>query len=418
MAELVKEPGLLGAAIANIETITEEIEVSFLSETLGNENNLLNVLAIGFIRGRLKNRGWTWVENVLCFAKNNYWSEQQVINFFYALPFDKRTWDLLIPHRRELTNLYWQTIPAGWVKENEQEAAIIKLLEFNRPYAALNLVNLYQNDKTKFLPSNLLVDILEKTASVDPYKEKPQPDTSCISYRIEKIFDILERADDIEDNKLAFLEWIYLPLLVHSQRQPKLLYQELSKDPLFFVQILKFVYKSEDDRDELLEIDQANLNHAELGYKLLDTWHQLPGLKEDGTVDLEQLKNWVLRARAASQEIGRGKVADIKIGHLLAYAPKSLDGIWPDIAVREIIEEVASKQMERSIATGVFNKRGVWTKSIGEGGVQERELAETYRNYANAVRDTHPRTAAMLRSIADGYISDAHREDIWAELED
>ncbi|MBW4447252.1 MAG: hypothetical protein KME38_10385 [Spirirestis rafaelensis WJT71-NPBG6] len=418
MTELVKEPGLLGAAIANIETITEEIEVSFLSETLGNENNLLNVLAIGFIRGSLTNRGWTWVENILSIAQNNHWSGQQVINFFYALPFEKRTWDLLIPFGEELTNLYWQTIPAGWVKENEQEDAIIKLLEFNRPYAALNLVNLYQNDQTKFLPSTLLVDILEKAASVDPYKEKPQTNTSCMSYRIEKIFDILERADNIEDNKLAFLEWIYLPLLVHSQRQPKLLYQELSKDPLFFVQILKFVYKSEDDRDESVEIDRATLNRAELGYKLLESWHQVPGLKEDGTVELEQLRNWVLQARAASQESGRGKIADVKIGHVLAYAPKSSDGIWPDIAVREIIEEVASKHMERAIATGVFNKRGVWTKSIGEGGVQERQLAETYRNYAIAVWDTHPRTAAMLRSIADGYISDAHREDIWAELED
>jgi hypothetical protein len=454
MAELVKEPGLLGAAIANIETITEEIEVSFLSETLGNENNLLNVLAIGFIRGRLKNRGWTWAENILSFAKKLSWSAQQLITFFYALPFEKHIWDLLIPFGEELENLYWQTINAGWVKEDEQEIAILKLLEFNRPYAAINLVNLRHNDKTKFLPSTLLVDILEKAASVDPYTEKPLPDTNLTTYRIEQIFNVLERADDIEDNKLAFLEWIYLPLLVHSQRQPKLLYQELSKDPLFFVQILKFVYKSEDDRDESVEIDQATLNRAELGSKLLDSWHQVPGLKEDGTVDLEQLKNWVLQVRAASQEIGRGKVADIKIGHVLAYTPKSpesiplweiylfclavgselyslmrylsfkvgcsqsSDGIWPDIAVREIIEEVASKQMERAIATGVFNKRGVVTKSIGEGGIQERQLAEIYRDYAIVLGDSYPRTAAMLRSIAEGYISDAHREDIWAELED
>ena len=74
--------------------------------------------------------------------------------------------------------------------------------------------------------------------------------------------------------------------------------------------------------------------------------------------------------------------------------------------------------MERAIATGVFNKRGVWTKSIGEGGIQERQLAETYHFYAVVLADSYPRTAAMLRSIADGYISDAYREDIRAELED
>jgi hypothetical protein len=58
------------------------------------------------------------------------------------------------------------------------------------------------------------------------------------------------------------------------------------------------VYKSENDRDESVEVDQATLNRAELGYKLLESWHKIPGLKEDGTVNLEQLRNWVLQARA------------------------------------------------------------------------------------------------------------------------
>ena len=329
MAELVKETGLLGAAIGNIEEIPEESETNLLTKTLGKDNHNLYNLGVGFVRRRLEIYGWAWVENILDIAKNNQWTTQQVINFFYALPFEKRTWDLLIPFGQELENLYWQTTNAGWVKEDEQETAIVKLLEFNRPYAALNLANLYNDDKNKFLPTTLLVSILEKAALVDRYKEKPLPDTILTTYYIEEIFNILERVDDIEDNKLAFLEWIYLPLLVHSQRQPKLLYQELSKDPLFFVQILKFVYKSEDDndRDESVEIDQATLTYAKLGHELLESWHQVPGLKEDGTVDVEELNNWVLQARAASQESGRGKIVDIQIGHLLAYAPKSPESI-------------------------------------------------------------------------------------------
>lgn len=94
------------------------------------------------------------------------------------------------------------------------------------------------------------------------------------------------------------------------------------------------------------------------------------------------------------------------------------DGISADVAVREIIEEIASIELERAIETGVYNKRPVVTKLIDQGGVQERQLAQTYRSYAIAVGDTHPRTAAILRRIADSYNSDAYREDIWAELED
>ncbi|NEO40945.1 MAG: hypothetical protein F6J90_33290 [Moorea sp. SIOASIH] len=342
-----------------------------------------------------------------------------MINFFYGLPFDKRSWDLLITFGDELENLYWQTINIHWFNKDDCEKICVKLLASNRPYAALNLlVSLYDDEITQLLPSILLVDILEKAASVDPYTEKSLPDTNRNNYYIEEIFDVLDKADDIEDNKLAFLELIHFPLLVHSIRQPKLLYQQLSKDPIFFVEILKCVYKSEDDRDESVEIDRATLNYAKLGYKLLESWHQVPGLKEDGTVDLEQLRNWVSQARTASQESGRGKIADIKIGHILAYAPKSSDGIWPDIAVREIIEEFGSNEMQEGIANGVFNKRGVVTSAIGEGGIQERQLVETYSSYAMLVGDSYPRTAAMLRSIANRYNSSAHREDIRADLED
>jgi hypothetical protein len=35
----------------------------------------------------------------------------------------------------------------------------------------------------------------------------------------------------IEDHEIARLEWMYLPALTHSKRQPKLLHQELAKDP-------------------------------------------------------------------------------------------------------------------------------------------------------------------------------------------
>jgi hypothetical protein len=51
----------------------------------------------------------------------------------------------------------------------------------------------------------------------------------------------------------------------------------------------------------------------------------------------------------------------INIGHVLAYAPKSADGIWLDVAVREIIEEIASFELERAIQTGVYNKYPVVT---------------------------------------------------------
>jgi hypothetical protein len=115
---------------------------------------------------------------------------------------------------------------------------------------------------------------------------------------------------------------------------------------------------------------------------------------------------------------GIGAIGDQEIGKILAYAPADSNCIWPDVAVRELIEEIASKDLEAGIDIGIYNKRGVWTKSLSEGGRQERELAETYLQYATAVADEYPRTASLLRRIAHSYTADAHQEDLRTELRD
>jgi hypothetical protein len=84
--------------------------------------------------------------------------------------------------------------------------------------------------------------------------------------------------------------------------------------------------------------------------------------------------------------------------------------------VRDLIEELASEQLERGVEVGVFNSRGVFMKPPTEDGQQERQIAERYQRYANHLGDGWPRTGAMLRRIARRYTSDAHREDLNAEL--
>ena len=57
--------------------------------------------------------------------------------------------------------------------------------------------------------------------------------------------------------------------------------------------------------------------------------------------------------------------------------------------------------------------RGVVGKEMFEGGKKERALAEQARNWAKAAA-THPRTAAMLRSIANDWDAYADQEDLRA----
>lgn len=418
LAQQVKEPRLLGEAIAKIDNV-DEAEVALLKSALIPNQLALNTLALGFIAQRQAFAGREWVNKLLSIGKTEQWSNEEFTNFFLSLPFEKHTWSQLKTLGEQVELIYWHTTN-HCIYQEDYETAIHKLLTVNRPYAALNLASscLGIDEESTHLPPQLLFEILETAASVDCSMEKPTHYIGCLEYCVEKFLNVIERSGEIKLNEVARLEWMYLPLIIHSERQPKLLHQELSKDPLFFVEVLKVVYRSENDQEEASELSQAAITRARLAAELLESWHSTPGLTEEKTINLEQLRTWITTARAAAQESKRGAIADHQIGKVVAYAPKSLDGIFPDVAVREMIEEIASRDLEEGLEIGVYNKRGGHSKFIDDGGLQERQIAATYRNYAAAVRDTHPRTAAMLCRIAESYEFDARHEDIRSDLAD
>lgn len=63
------------------------------------------------------------------------------------------------------------------------------------------------------------------------------------------------------------------------------------------------------------------------------------------------------------------------------------------------------------MATERHNMRGVYSKSVDEGGVQERKLAEQSRSWAS-VMPSYPRTLGLLTEIADSWKRQAEQEDI------
>ncbi len=60
---------------------------------------------------------------------------------------------------------------------------------------------------------------------------------------------------------------------------------------------------------------------------------------------------------------------------------------------------------------GTRNGRGVVTRAAGEGGDQERELAEQYRNWEGQRSPSFPFVANILNGVADEYERQAKRQD-------
>ena len=97
---------------------------------------------------------------------------------------------------------------------------------------------------------------------------------------------------------------------------------------------------------------------------------------------------------------------------MLSASPHDPDGTWPCAAIREVIEDLASTELERGLRMGVR----VVMKDPSTGGAAERALAEEYDGFAVAVRAGYPRTARMLRQIADSYRHEASLEDFQSEV--
>ena len=154
---------------------------------------------------------------------------------------------------------------------------------------------------------------------------------------------------------------------------------------------------------------------ALVGYTVIRSWHTPPGVRPDGTVDADALRDWVTEARRRLAESGRTTIGDLVIGEVMAYVPPDGDGFWPAEAVRDLIEDLSSPKFEQGLDTGGFNSRGMTFRSPVDGGGQERQLVAQYRAWADRASDRWPRTGALLRQIADNYDEWAHREDDQSE---
>jgi hypothetical protein len=90
--------------------------------------------------------------------------------------------------------------------------------------------------------------------------------------------------------------------------------------------------------------------------------------------------------------------------------------VWPCEPVRDVLEKIQSKDIAEGMTVGRYNARGAHWR--GEGGAQERELADQYRRWAEALEISHPWVATeILKHMADTYNEEAKGFDTQAKVE-
>jgi hypothetical protein len=410
LSNMVKVPWALGDTLAKI--VSDDEKILSLAEFLNNEKDKLAFIHSFIYRKTLLN-DISWAISLYKKLKEKKFNNHALAQIFVPLYQSKELWDFIDSTNEEVKKNYWLTVyPHFYNVSTEEKILGLKyLIEYNRFFTAIDIGAHFVDE----IPTEIIVELLEKAAT-----QKSEENIRFDGYEIGQFFETLDKRSDVNHNTLIQLEWFFLPILdsYSTSRSPKILHDELSKNPAFFVDILKWVFVPKDT--DLLEKERVGVSNeiiqsrATQGYRLLHSWKKIPGMNEDGTIDEVFLEYWTHTARALAEEVGRLEVADMQIGQVLAQYPEK-DLNWPPDSICSIIESINTKSIKNNFSTALFNKRGSSTRGVFEGGNIERGHAEYFKKLAEKHKIKFPIVSEIFSHLAKNYLADAKRQDESAE---
>lgn len=410
LAQQVQVSSFVGVALAQAQLLPIDLNL-FLRENLGSPDRWRHELASSYIRCNAYERGKLWID--ACLQDNlPLWSAEEYGKFSICLPFNLCLLNRLDDASSETQSYFWNHVGrVEFLGVERTDWIIAKLLEFGRPHFAVTQIAWVLDKNPELFSLDRIAEVLEASVHTAPSQGF---DISEFGYYSAELMNHLEHTE-FSCDRLATLELWYFQ--IHANyRSPRILFDDLSKNPEFFVEALQCISHAENQTEANGNDEHPNPSVAQLVWRLLEKWKQLPGLMEDGSVDETALRSWVFKVRKLAAECHRSNIADRYIGYRFSFSPSDLDGLWPHKAVRDLIEELANPTINNNWRTQISNNRGVTTRLSTDGGEQERIIAEKYAKDAKQLGIQWPQTAAILRKLANEYSRQASREDVSAEL--
>ncbi len=419
LAETVQLPTIVGHGLAQIPLEEPEVAELLQSGLATSPDNIANdrfTQAVqAYALDKFQKEGEEWLNNVLALQNVN-WTANACANLALALPASPSLWERVQHWGEDVDRLYWSNVGIRGNFPEHWPQVLEKLRNVHRQWSSLQLIatvvdERHDREKIPEPSTEVVKEVLGWALKTSENAEEPHNYGNMLSYYVEHMFLFLD-AQNAEPQRIAELEWGWLPVLQHTQRGTKALDNQITSSPELFVDLLKAVFRGEGDPQEK-ETSEKERRLAEQGYHLLEGIQTVPGYRQIGdreeTVDQHALQKWVEEVRKLSQEVGRLGVCDSQIGRILSYAPSSPDGSWPCVEVRDVIEQIQSQALERGLYIGKHKQRGAVCR--GKGGSQERELAAKCHELAEEVKAQWPRTGGILKDLAKSYEAEATHWD-------
>lgn len=409
VAHLAERPEVVGQLVASTATAESEDERATLLDLLDAPDGADRMLAWGYAARRFDIGGWRWARPVLENVAQE-WSPEKRAALLRALHFVPETWDWAERFGEDTERAYWSAVPPARIDDPAGvERAARLLVRYERPDHAVELLGRLPEGTVPQIDPDLVVGALEQLL-----RQGNPSQWSALAHNVSTLLDYLETSATVDRPRLAGLEWVFLPLLQGLERPANVLSRELALNPAFFMEVLCIVFRAHDEEPRAATDEQQAT--AMLGYQLLDSWKHPPGYHDDGTVDEEAMNVWVDAARMLAAGQMREEIADRQIGRVLRYVPDDPDGLWPHRTVRNLVERIASRDLEAGLDLGLHNSRGATWRGLHDGGAPERALQTQYLSYAQHLNADWPRTAAMLRRVAHSFAEEARWHDEHVEI--
>jgi hypothetical protein len=360
---------------------------------------------------------WAYTEELL--NSNPDWSTKIKTNLLLSLSVEERTFEIVHKQGNEIEKDYWSRLynyVFSFKNASEAKYVATKFLEHDRHLAALGSVSQYlERGGSDEMDANLVANILKRIIS-DP-SDIDGPLKPQFHRFLSNAIRFIEDSPELSDDEIAQIEWALLPVFRYDEFIPNRLSKMVAENASFFAQLVIWGFRSEKDKKGDRPLGEEMRNRAEVSLDLLRKLAILPG-DSGGVINSDVLNQWVDDARKLLQDADRVKIGDDQIGSYLSHSPVGNDGVWPQEAVRGVIERVKSSKLDLAMRLGKQNARGVTSRMPWDGGKQERILAEQYNSDAKKIELIYPRTAEILRNIARDYENEARRQDWDSELHD
>ncbi len=384
-AAQVENKALVGQLIS---TIFSEEE---LKRLMKNSTDILND---ELLRGVIWNLSFEQLKTLI-----KDFSEIDKAKIFSILPLSDSSVESILNFSPDKAKIFWENVSSignGLLNNELITVTINSLNQIDRTELSVEILYDLLKIRKVEVPENLVTETLRV------FVQKNNIDQMTVYY-LQNLIKWLQNKK-VSRNIMISIEWKFLSILDgYNDCNPQYLWDELSSNPAFFVDILRKF--SGRDLEEIYD-SETKSNISIHCYHLLDHWKQMPGIQDTNNVNIDFLNSWIDGVKQNCEEKDLLNLAMDFLGRTFFYAPKDVDGFFINKKIAELLQCDREGSMREGYYLEAINSRGA--HFVDFSGKHEFSLENGYNEKAKlALKEGFFRFAETLGKIANSFHDEA-----------